>query len=669
MKTIETNAFQQFTSPSVICYDKTTNRIAYATSYWHESSLYFVGKAYCKSLESQEITRISAGGYNEFSPSFLNDGSILILSNADNQDYNQYLPMREIRKYFIQNQLYRIKDGKATKLTNLLHGIESYVVNPNKTKALLTVRYYDDDDPEKLNYLYSTQQLKKALKDIELNPIIVKNASFKSDADYGYKDESKRCLYLLDIESQNLTYLDYKGAMSPIFDQNDDIYFYRFNEQGSLTIFKNNEPFISCNNVKPHPGSLIVFNKDYSKLLLAVQKTENGFNQPNHLICLDNQFSESIEASFVFDFDDEKEEGTDCDCYNFSIYQGAKASYCFTDEDEIIYSRCMKGTIHLFKANKDGKNELLIGGQNNFKGLIHKEGNIIFALHTTSTTPTQQVEINTETKEMHVINRFNRFLDDTKINEAIDFESNIYGWVMKPANYREKEKYPTLLVVHGGPNGMYSSGFSLELHHYAAKGFAIIYANPIGSSGYGKQHSNMEPAFKDDAMNQLIDYCKNAAQQFDFIDIDRIGITGGSYGGFETIYACGHADFFKAGAALCPLGNFLMIANCSHSAGGDSLEEYPDDYTDYMADYVKQSPNSYADQIRVPFLMAAQQKDANCIPAQMIQLFKLLKASHPQLPVKLILSPDANHGLLALGPINLAMNLRDEIVHWFKQYL
>src|SRR5207247_11313070 len=123
------------------------------------------------------------------------------------------------------------------------------------------------------------------------------------------------------------------------------------------------------------------------------------------------------------------------------------------------------------------------------------------------------------------------------------------GWILKPQNFDPTQKYPLLLEIHGGPNTQYGYGFLHEMQVLAAAGYVVLYTNPRGSVGYGRDFAlavRGEWAVKDslDIMAGV-----DAVIQKGYIDEQRLGVIGGSYGGFMTSWLIGHTDRFKAAVA------------------------------------------------------------------------------------------------------------------------
>ena len=134
---------------------------------------------------------------------------------------------------------------------------------------------------------------------------------------------------------------------------------------------------------------------------------------------------------------------------------------------------------------------------------------------------------------------------------------------MRPAGCEEGKRYPTLLNIHGGPYGQYGESFFDEFQVYCGAGYAVVFSNPRGSSGSTEEWARAirGPGEDGDGWGS-VDYedcmavMDEAVRAFDFVDADRLGVIGGSYGGYMTSWIVGHTDRFKAAVSERAVNNF-----------------------------------------------------------------------------------------------------------------
>ncbi|RSL34436.1 S9 family peptidase [Salibacterium salarium] len=244
----------------------------------------------------------------------------------------------------------------------------------------------------------------------------------------------------------------------------------------------------------------------------------------------------------------------------------------------------------------------------------------------------------------------------------------IHGWLMRPANYEEGQRYPLVLEIHGGPHAMYANTFFHELQVLAAQGYAVLYTNPRGSHGYGQTFVN---ACREDYGGKDYDDLMNAVDHvintYDFIDEKRLGVTGGSYGGFMTNWIIGHSNRFKAAITQRSISNWTSFYGVSDIGFFFTDWEIGARMFDDPEKLWHHSPLKYVKNINTPLLIMHGEKDYRCPIEQGEQLFTALK--HLDKTVTFLRFPDANHELSRSGPPTLRIERLNHMAQWFKKYL
>jgi dipeptidyl aminopeptidase/acylaminoacyl peptidase len=132
----------------------------------------------------------------------------------------------------------------------------------------------------------------------------------------------------------------------------------------------------------------------------------------------------------------------------------------------------------------------------------------------------------------------------------------VNGWVMKPHSFQEDEKYPTILSVHGGPHGMYGYSFNHELQVFAKHGYCVVYTNPRASTGYGEKFAApVYGCWGELDGKDILETLEHVLEKYPYLDSEKLGVTGLSYGGYMTNWLIGHTDKFKAAVARNSLTN------------------------------------------------------------------------------------------------------------------
>ncbi len=244
---------------------------------------------------------------------------------------------------------------------------------------------------------------------------------------------------------------------------------------------------------------------------------------------------------------------------------------------------------------------------------------------------------------------------------------SIDGWILKPYDFDSSKKYPLILEIHGGPTTQYGYGFFHEMQMLVAQGYVVLYTNPRGSCGYGYDFSfavNGQWGEKDsiDIMNGV-----KALVQRGYIDEQRIGVTGGSYGGFMTNWLTSHFDDFKAAVTdrcVTNLASMFGSSDIGWDLGYDNLDTTPWEHLDK---YMHMSPITYVQNIKVPLLIIHSEQDLRCPIEQAEQLFAALKWMGRE--VQLVRFEGQSHGLSRGGHPHSRLERLRHIKGWFEKYL
>lgn len=243
----------------------------------------------------------------------------------------------------------------------------------------------------------------------------------------------------------------------------------------------------------------------------------------------------------------------------------------------------------------------------------------------------------------------------------------IDGFFVKPLGWQAGKKYPMVLVIHGGPEGMYGVDWSQEFQVLAAKGWAVFFCNPRGSTGYGEEFERGEINNWGRMDYQDIMAGVDAAlKKYPWIDSGNLGVTGGSYGGYMTNWIISHNTRFKAAVTLRSISNFISDEGTRDGAYGH--EEYFEGVVfDRFDQYWDASPLKYARNVRTPTLILHSDMDFRVPIEQGEQWFRALQ--HYGVPSELVLFPRENHNLTRTGePKHLVESLEWQ-VYWFDRYL
>lgn len=244
---------------------------------------------------------------------------------------------------------------------------------------------------------------------------------------------------------------------------------------------------------------------------------------------------------------------------------------------------------------------------------------------------------------------------------------DLHGWILKPPSFDPTKKYPSILEIHGGPQTQYGNMFMHEFHYLAAAGYVVYWSNPRGSQGYGEGmtgsiYGRWGSVDYDDVMDWA-DYAANLP----YIDTGRMGVTGGSYGGYMTTLIIGRTDRFKAAVAQRVVSNFISFYGSSDlNIGLDHLAGTTAPWED-MATCWAQSPISAIGNARTPTLVIHSENDYRCDQEQGEQVYIALKKLG--VDTELLLLPGESHGVSRGGRTDRRIARLEYLLGWFERYL
>lgn len=342
----------------------------------------------------------------------------------------------------------------------------------------------------------------------------------------------------------------------------------------------------------------------------------------------------------------------------------------------IRFSAGVKGETHIFRGDlsahsfsrvTSGPRAIHAFDTNDRAGLMVYLGNDfehlddVFVAKLDGSNQRQLTHLNTELWSHLNLQPAERFSYKSTDGLAID------GFFVKPISWRGGKKYPMVLVIHGGPAGMYGVDWFHEAQVYAAKGWAVFFCNPRGSTGYGEKFergitNNWGGMDYQDVMAGV----DAALKRYPWIDQTALGVTGGSYGGYMTNWIVSHTDRFKAAATLRSVSNFISDEGTRDGAYGHS-----DDFKGLMFDNFEQywnaSPLKYARNVHTPTLVMHSDNDFRVPIEQGEQWFRALQ--HYGVPSELVLFPRENHNLTRTGEPKHVVESLNWQLYWFQRYL
>ena len=248
-----------------------------------------------------------------------------------------------------------------------------------------------------------------------------------------------------------------------------------------------------------------------------------------------------------------------------------------------------------------------------------------------------------------------------------DGKVDLQGWIIKPPGFNPKHKYPAILEIHGGPRVQYGKSMMHEFFFLAASGYVVFFCNPRGSQGYGEANSkSIYNNWGDVAFSDLMKWTDHVARK-PYIDSNKIGVTGGSYGGYMTGWIVGHTNRFKAAVAQRMVSNLISMWGSSDMNWVFQQEFGKKPPYENLQNMWKQSPIAYAGNVKTPTLIIHSEQDHRCEIEQGEQFYVALKTQG--IDTELVRFPNEPHGLSRAGRTDRRIVRLNHIKRWFDKYL
>ena len=244
----------------------------------------------------------------------------------------------------------------------------------------------------------------------------------------------------------------------------------------------------------------------------------------------------------------------------------------------------------------------------------------------------------------------------------------IDGWVIKPVDYVAGKKYPAILEIHGGPKAAYTESYFHEMQLFANRGYFVMFSNPRGGDGKGNKFADIRGKYGTVDYDNLMLFVDECIKKYPDINEEKMGVLGGSYGGFMTNWIVGHTDRFKAAVtmrSICNWMSFSFVSDIGYYFGKDQMDVA--DPWDQVEKMWWHSPLKYAKNVKTPTLVLHSDEDFRCWTPEAIQWYTALKTLG--VDTRLVLFHGENHELSRSGKPDLREKRLSEIMDWMDKYL
>jgi dipeptidyl aminopeptidase/acylaminoacyl peptidase len=347
------------------------------------------------------------------------------------------------------------------------------------------------------------------------------------------------------------------------------------------------------------------------------------------------------------------------------------------DGDRVAFGVEDGGNVHLYSvaAHGSGGPELLVGGEQS-AGLYDLVDGVLVYTASVHTRPHELFQAD-GVRITAVCDDFvaGRAIADVERFTAVSADgTEVDAWLVRPPDFEESGKYPVLLTIHGGPFTQYGTGFFDEVQVYAGAGYCVLFSNPRGGSGYSEEWGrairgpggDAGPGWGTVDYEDLMGVVDTALEQFPFLDADRLGVLGGSYGGFMTSWIVGHTKRFKAALSERAV-NHLVSAFGSSDVFWIFERQFGGPMWENIDEWLRMSPATYAQEIETPLLIVHSENDLRCNVEQGEHLFTLLRLLGKD--VEMLRFPAESHELSRSGSPAHRVQRFEATLEWFGRYL
>jgi dipeptidyl aminopeptidase/acylaminoacyl peptidase len=569
------------------------------------------------------------------SPSFSPDG--------------KYLAFLSSRKEKNQIWLFNTIGGEPYELTEMNNGVNSFVWSPDSSKIAFLAKDPEREESEK-------EKEKKKQPDV----IVVNRLQHKRDG-IGYLDDKRSHIWIIPVKG---------GEQKKLIDGPYDEQSISFSPDGKEILFESNRTEDADANRNTDIWAIDVETAKIRKMTTDPRADSNpSWSNNGQYIAYLGGANPIYGTTFLWVV---PSSGEKPQMLTANLDRNVRGKPLWSADDKYIYFVLEdSGNIHLCRIPASGGEiERVIAGERTVGNAIFSpDGKYIAFIMGDSLSPADLFISKTNGEELKKLTSLNeKLVAEIKLSEPenIHYKSfdgqEIEGWVMKPIDFEQGKKYPMIVRVHGGPNSQYSTSFNHDFQLLAAEGYVVIYTNPRGSSGYGEPFG--KAIWADWGNKDLKDVMAGADYVIKqgYVDSEKLGIYGWSYGGIMTNYAITRTNRFKAAVSGASEGDYFSCY------GYDDLhlwweEELGLPWENYEL-YRKISPIKDVKKVKTPTLFMCGQFDYRCPLPQSEQMYLSLKKLG--LETELVIYPGESHGIRSL---NYQLDRLKRVMNWFNKHL
>ena len=641
MERIGINDFRKYKGLGELTYSPDGTKFAFAATQSKENGKSYESNIYVHDIAKNETKQITSLGDSR--TYFWADNNSLIFPG-----------MRGDKKPGTTD-FYKISldGGEAKKVFTVPYGI-GQVKKIDEDNFAFVAKY--DHNKERLDKMTPEQ------REEEKDYIIIDELPFWFNGQ-GFINKTRKVLYTYNISTKKVTQVSNKWADVMYVGIFGDKIFY------TCTTYKDKKPKtneLHCYNIAENKDEKLIAGGKYS-----IQSAGIAFGKVCVLLSDCKTYGTGEICDFYFHENGQLTRFHEAEFgYNNSVGSDTRSGGGITmkyTEDGIYTTKGIHTNSQLHKIKADGSFEVLVEGEGTVDMFDVHGKDIIFVgmrgqklQEVYDLKQNQITNINTAALE-------GKYVAVPEVMNIISDDTLIEGFVMKPINFDENKKYPAILNVHGGPRTIYGSVFFHEMQYWASEGYFVYFCNPRGSDGRGDDFADLRGKYGTIDFDDLLRFCDAVEAKYPQIDKTKVGITGGSYGGFMTNWAIGNTNRFAAAASQRSLTNWISLTNLADIGYTFDADQVQGTAWRNMKRIWDQSPLKHANKAKTPTLFIHSEEDYRCLLSEGMQMFYAIK--NAGCVARMCIFKGENHELSRSGkPIHRTRRL-SEITGWFNKYL
>jgi dipeptidyl aminopeptidase/acylaminoacyl peptidase len=348
---------------------------------------------------------------------------------------------------------------------------------------------------------------------------------------------------------------------------------------------------------------------------------------------------------------------------NSPLWSGDSSTVYFTAGD--------KGRTLIYKVARDGGAVSPVFEQACQIGSLNLVGQKLAFTKTDELSPADLWSANADGSQMKQLTWANKELvENWNLVQPVNFKfksfdkTEVEGWLIRPLEFEKHKQHPMILQIHGGPHGAFGYNFNLTYQIYAARGYAVLYLNPRGSSGYGQKFSDgCVNGWGEGDYNDLMKGVDYALATNPWIDANHLGVTGGSYGGFMTNWVITQTTRFKVAVASASVSNLISFYGTSlyQDLIHTEFRGFPWDNYELLWKY---SPIHYVKSVETPTMFIHGELDNDVHITQAEEMYMGLRRRG--IESVLVRYPREGHGLRE--PLH-RLDQINRMLAWFDKFI